>query len=133
MNTGACNTKEYAECQCGERCSTSCSCSRSQPSSPTDTSGDPHWLDAHAALRDLHVDKSSTYGTGGDKFRNFTAVGEVTGVPPERYALLRIIEKATRALNMIDAGRAGDVQEYPDIAGLGLCCEALRRRGQETS
>jgi hypothetical protein len=89
---------------------------------------DPYWLAAHHELRALHVDKSSTYGVRGDRFANFTAVAEATGAVPERYALERIVEKATRALNMIDVGREDDVVEYPDLAALSLCCEAIQRR-----
>lgn len=90
--------------------------------------GDPHWLAAHRDLVDLHVEKSSTYGVDDDRFSNFTAIAAATGAPPERYVLERIVEKATRALNMIDAGAAMAVKEYPDIASLGLCAEALQRR-----
>lgn len=89
---------------------------------------DRQWLAAHGELIKLHVDKSSTYGAGTDRFANFHAVADTTGKPPEHYVLQRIIEKATRALNMIDGGIADDVREYPDIASLGLCAEALRRR-----
>jgi hypothetical protein len=92
---------------------------------------DPFWLAAHGELRGLHVDKSNTYGVRGDRFANFTAVAEATGEPPERYALERIVEKATRALNMIAAGNPDDVVEYPDLAALALCCEAMQRRRVE--
>jgi len=85
-------------------------------------------LRAHAKLHVLHLEKSSTYGTYDDKLRNFTAVSDITGSPPEKYALERIIEKATRAMNMISMGDENDVVEYPDIAGLALCAEALRQR-----
>lgn len=90
--------------------------------------GDPLWMDAHRELRALHIRKSATYGRDDDRFRNFTALASVTGEPPERYAIMRIIEKSVRALNMIDAGDADAVKEYADIASLGLCAEALRRR-----
>ena len=90
--------------------------------------GDPGWLQAHRDLLALHLDKSSTYGTGADPLANFSAVSAITGDTPERYALQRIIEKASRAINQIDAGCSGDVKEYPDIAGLALCAEALRSR-----
>lgn len=91
---------------------------------------DPLWFEAWEALGELHERKSSTYGSPDDPLRNFTEVGDLTGEPAERYALLRIVEKATRALNMIDAGDADAVKEYPDMASLALCCEALRlRRG----
>lgn len=89
---------------------------------------DPHWLEAHGALPDLHERKSATYGTEDDRFANFTAVALITRQAIERYALERLVEKATRALNMIDAGQADAVAEYPDIASLGLVCEALRRK-----
>jgi hypothetical protein len=92
------------------------------------TAGDPGWISAHADLLALHVEKSSTYGTDDDRFANFTKLGEAAGQSPERYAVERLIEKAIRALHMIDAGRSGEVQEYPDIASLALCAEALRAR-----
>lgn len=92
--------------------------------------GDPHWLAAHDALVALHLRKSATYGIEEDRFANFTAVAETTGAPAERYVLERIVEKATRALNMIDAGAQALVKEYPDIASLGLCAEALQRRAR---
>lgn len=94
---------------------------------------DRHWLDAHSALPALHAEKSSTYGNDGDRFANFTAVAAAQSgnVPRERYALERIVEKAARALNMIDAGAAHDVVEYPDIASLALGCEAMRRKAIE--
>jgi hypothetical protein len=87
---------------------------------------DEHWLEAHAALPALHADKSGTYGVEGDRFANFTALARVTGAVPERYAVERLLEKATRALHMIDAALANDVREYPDIASLGLVCHALQ-------
>jgi len=87
---------------------------------------DTEWLEAHGALPALHERKSSTYGTDGDRFANFTAVARITGSPVERYALERLLEKTIRALNMIDAGAANDVGEYPDLASLALVCEALR-------
>jgi hypothetical protein len=91
---------------------------------------DRFWLAAHGRLIELHVEKSATYGVADDRFSNFTAVAEATGAPPERYALERIVEKATRALNMIDAGQADQVVEYPDLAALALCCEAMQTRRQ---
>lgn len=91
---------------------------------------DPFWVAAHQALLALHIEKSSTYGVDDDRFSNFTAVASATGAPPERYALERIVEKATRALNMIDAGQQAAVVEYPDLAALALCCQALQHRAQ---
>lgn len=90
--------------------------------------GDPGWLAAHQELRRLHIRKSATYGNQDDALHNFQAVAEATSQPPERYVIERTIEKLTRALNMIDAGTADAVKEYPDCASLMLCAEALRRR-----
>lgn len=89
---------------------------------------DPHWRDAHDALFRLHIEKSATYGTSRDRFANFTDVAHLTGSVPELYPLLRVIEKASRAVHMIGNGQARGVAEYPDIASLALCCEALRAR-----
>lgn len=94
----------------------------------TEASGDPHWLEAHGELRDLHLLKSSTYGTDGDPLANFTESGQLLGKPPEYPVLVRILDKVSRAVHMIDAGRSEDVKEYPDISSLALCAEALRRR-----
>jgi len=93
-----------------------------------DGDGDPGWLRAHSDLLALHVEKSSTYGTDDNHLANFTKLGEAAGQPPERYAVERLIEKAIRALHMIDAGRRLEVAEYADCASLALCAEALRRR-----
>jgi hypothetical protein len=90
--------------------------------------GDPAWMDAHRELRELHIRKSATYGRDDDPLRNFTAVAEVTGKPPEYYVALRMVEKLVRTLNMIDAGDGDSVKEWPDLASLALCGEALRRR-----
>jgi hypothetical protein len=90
-------------------------------------------MKAHADLLRLHKEKSSTYGTGEDRLANFTKLGEAAHQPAERYAVERLIEKAIRALHMIDAGQAQDVREYPDLASLALCAEALRNRGPDLS
>lgn len=90
--------------------------------------GDDGWLLAYEQLLDLHIEKSATYGVDSDRLANFTKVAKATGHPAERYVLERIIEKAARALHMIDAGKGVDVSEYPDLASLGLCAEALRKR-----
>lgn len=90
--------------------------------------GDPGWLDAHRALVELHLRKSSTYGDDTDPFANFTAVAAKTGRAPEYYVAERMVEKLTRALNQMDAGDAAAVKEWPDLAGLALCGESLRRR-----
>jgi hypothetical protein len=91
---------------------------------------DRDWLAVHGELISLHVEKSSTYGDREDRLANFSAVAEATGEPPERYVLERMHEKTTRALNMIQSGQADRVREYPDLASLGIVCEAFRRRRQ---
>lgn len=95
---------------------------------PLATPGDHHWHDAHAELKALHIEKSSTYGNKADPLANFTQIAATANQEPERYVLERIVEKCVRALHQIDAGDAEAVKEYPDIASLGLCAEALRRR-----
>lgn len=89
---------------------------------------DPHWVEAWQRLKALHVEKSSRYGREDDRLANFTAVAHVTGDAPERYPLLRIVEKCERALNMLAHGEALAVEEYEDIASLALCAHALQAR-----
>lgn len=74
------------------------------------------------------MEKSSTYGTEGDALANFSESGVVLGKPAEYAVLVRCLDKIARAVHMIDAGRADEVKEYPDLASLALCAEALRRR-----
>lgn len=93
--------------------------------------GDPDWRDAHKELLDLHVRKSSTYGTGADPLANFSDSAVLLGKEPEYAVLVRILDKVSRAVHMIDAGQADAVKEYPDIASLALCAEALLRRRRE--
>lgn len=90
--------------------------------------GDQHWHAAHGELRELHVEKSSTYGNDADPLANFTESAQILGKPAEYAVLVRILDKVARAVHMIDAGRATDVKEYPDIASLALCAEALLQR-----
>lgn len=94
----------------------------------SDALGDPDWKQAHADLLPLHYEKSSTYGTDDDPLENFTESGDVLGKPPEYPVLVRILDKLSRSVHMIEAGRADEVKEWPDIASLALCAEALRRR-----
>lgn len=89
---------------------------------------DAGWLAVHEELRGLHVEKSSTYGHDADRLANFTGIAAITGDPAELGALLRIIEKSIRALNMIRAGDADAVREYRDLASLAIICETLLRR-----
>lgn len=91
--------------------------------------GDPDWLDAWEDLRDLHIEKSSGYGTGEDSFANFTAVAALSGEPPWLYPLRRSVEKLARCESLYDQGRFGELEEeFGDLAGLALCASALLRR-----
>lgn len=90
--------------------------------------GDPGWVEVHAELLELHVQKSSTYGSPADPMANYVETSEKWGDCDEATAARRIDEKMTRARNLILAGRADEVEEWPDIAALALGCEALRRR-----
>lgn len=93
-----------------------------------DPAGDPGWIEVHAELRVLHLEKSSTYGVDAEKFANYIAVAETTGDPPELYIAERCIEKLTRTVNQIRAGDSRGVKEWPDLSSLAICAEALRRR-----
>lgn len=98
--------------------------------------GDPGWIEvhaevldrAHAELRSLHLEKSSTYGTGDERFANYMAVSKRNKKPPEYYIAERMIEKLERAMNQIDGGDSAGVKEWPDLSSLAICAEALRRR-----
>ena len=89
---------------------------------------DPGWLEAYDELHDLHCEKSATYGTEGDALANYTRTAARLGEPPEFVVMIRMFEKLERARNLIKAGRAVDVDEWPDLAALALAGEALRRR-----
>mgnify|MGYP001606125155 FL=1 len=89
--------------------------------------GDPNWLQAWEELCPLHLSKSSTYGTAADPLSNFTQVAAQTGNPAEWYVAERMLEKLHRAFNIMRSDPSA-VEEWPDIASLALCAEALRRR-----
>ena len=90
--------------------------------------GDFRWKEAHAELLNLHLEKSSTYGTKHDQLANFTQAAEILGKPDEYPVLVRMLDKISRAAHMIEQGKADQVKEWPDLASLALCAEALRRR-----
>lgn len=94
----------------------------------TPAGADPDWYATWATLGELHVEKSATYGDDRDRFRNFSDVAALKDELPVEAVLGRIVEKASRALTMIRAGRELDVGEYPDMASLALIAEALRRK-----
>lgn len=83
-------------------------------------------LDEHY---DLHEAKSKGYGSDRDTMSNFTGVSVATGKPRSYYPVLRLIEKAVRAINLMDAGETGDAlgEELCDIAVLADCGELMRR------
>lgn len=89
---------------------------------------DVGWLDAWEDLRVLHTAKAADYGTDQDALANYVQASEAVGEPDEFTCWLRIVEKATRALNLIRAGRANENEEGMDVAALALGAEALRRR-----
>lgn len=91
---------------------------------------DHDWFSAWEELLPLHCEKSATYGDAGDRLSNFTRLAQEIGhgQPPERYVAERMFEKLHRALNMLDRGDGALVKEWPDLASLALCAEALRRR-----
>ena len=86
----------------------------------------------HRELAALHVEKSASYGSAEDPLANYTRTAELVGEPDEYVCWLRIIEKATRAINLIRAGRASDNEEGLDVAALAVGAEALRRRRSPT-
>lgn len=92
------------------------------------TRGDQGWHTVHRELAALHVEKASGYGTDEDALSNYVETADAVGEPPEYVCWLRVLEKAHRALNLIRAGRAADVDEGKDVAALGIAAEALRRR-----
>lgn len=91
-------------------------------------SGDPNWLAGWRELELLHRRKSSTYGTEDDALANFVKIGEAKAQDPEVYVLDRMMEKLIRCMHMLQAGDGGKIEEWPDLASLALCAEALRRR-----
>lgn len=91
--------------------------------------GDPDWLEAHRELVELHIEKSSGYGTGEDPLANFTAVAGMTGDPPWLYPLRRSVEKLARCESLYRQGRHSELaEEFSDLAGLALCAAALLQR-----
>lgn len=89
---------------------------------------DPGFVTVHAELLALHTEKASGYGDADDSFANYVQTSSAVGEPDEFTCWLRILEKATRALNLIRAGRANDNEEGLDVAALAIGAEALRRR-----
>ena len=99
------------------------------PPEASDT--DPWWVEAHEMLLQLHKDKSRYYGNDDDRLANFTLVATATGKHPALYPTLRIIEKAQRVVEMIEAEEYTEIEEFMDIAGLALCAEVLNMRQEE--
>lgn len=91
---------------------------------------DPGWIEAWEALRPIHEEKSSGYGTGDDPLANFTAIAALTGEPAWVYPRRRAVEKLARMESLEAQGRVDELEEeHMDVASLMLCAEALRKRG----
>lgn len=128
---------EYSSpCACypaNETCPSECRCSHTAAhNAPAHNGGqgDPVYLQILDEIRELHLLKSSTYGTGADPLANFTAVAGATGEPPWTYPRRRAIEKLARLESLEAQGRVDEMgEDHVDIASLLLCAEALRRRG----
>lgn len=91
--------------------------------------GDEFYLGLLDELAELHVEKSSTYGSSDDALANFAAVAEFADAEEWWYPLERVVEKLARVKSLREQGRIDEIgQELPDIASLTLCAEALRRR-----
>lgn len=89
---------------------------------------DQGWIEVHAELLPLHTRKSDTYGSDRDALANYTETARKLGEPDEYVPMVRMMEKLERARNLIRAGRADEVTDWPDIAALAIGAEALRRR-----
>lgn len=91
--------------------------------------GDPDWLSAWRQLHHIHVEKADGYGNDADKLDNYVKTSEAVHQPDEFTPMVRIHEKLIRCINLVDAGRANELEEeWLDIAALALGAEALRRR-----
>lgn len=109
----------------------SCRCTtapRSCFASRAASAGDPGWIQVHAELADLHVEKARDYGTDDDALANYVLTSAVVEQADEYTCWLRIHEKTVRALNLIRSGRADENLEGADVAALAIGAEALRRR-----
>ena len=96
---------------------------------PRTVEGDPEYLAALDDLRELHLLKSGGYGTGYDRFANFTLVASAIGEPRHRYPRRRMLEKIARLESLDAQGRTDELEEeYLDIAGLAMCCLAVLRK-----
>ena len=89
---------------------------------------DPGWMTVHQELVELHQEKSLGYGTSADALSNYVFTASVAEKPAEYVCYLRILEKAVRAINLINSGQSDRCDEGKDIAALGIAAEALKRR-----
>lgn len=90
--------------------------------------GDAGWLNVYDELYELHVGKAAGYGSPEDALSNYVATSAAVGEPAEYACWMRVIEKATRALNMIRSVQGNECEEGLDVAALAIAAEALRRR-----
>lgn len=90
--------------------------------------GHPGYRRLLAERLDLHIEKSSGYGTGHDPFANFTAVAQVKGQPRFVYPVDRCLEKITRIYSLLNQGRFAELgEEFADCASLMDCAHAMLR------
>lgn len=113
---------DKAECYCHETSARNC------PVHQNYGEGHPGYMALLDELRELHIAKSSGYGTTADPLSNFSAVN---AEKPWRYAMDRMAEKLHRAVNLSEQDRDVEIgEELIDVASLGLCAEALRREAK---
>lgn len=93
--------------------------------------GHPEYRKVLGERLDLHIEKSSGYGTGEDPFANFTAVAQMSGQPRYLYPVHRTIEKLTRVLSLHAQGRTWELEEeFKDCSSLLDCATAMLREDQ---
>ena len=90
--------------------------------------GHPGYLRLLKERVELHILKSSGYGTEADPFANFTGVAEIKGQPRYEYAIDRVTEKLIRVHSLMRQGREDELeQEFTDMASLLDCATTMLR------
>jgi len=91
--------------------------------------GDEYYLGLLDELAELHIRKSSDYGTPDDPLANLVAVATAARESLWRYPRRRAQEKLARIESLERQGRHDELEEeHLEAASLLLCAEALRRR-----
>lgn len=126
--------REVDLCECGPMTRAQGFCDCGALPTPLYRKGHPEYRKVLNERIDLHIEKSSGYGTGEDPFANFTAVAHMTGQPRYLYPVHRTIEKLTRVLSLHNQGRAGELEEeFKDCSSLLDCATAMLREDQVSS